>query len=53
MSNKRPAQYTRDDVINLYGNLVDVIIVVDKITDKYRAVIRRGMFIDLIDEEGD
>ena len=29
MSNKRPAQYTRDDVINLYSNLVDVIIVVD------------------------
>ncbi len=53
MSNKEPAQYTSEDVIRRFSELVDVIIVVDKTTDKYRALIRRGMFIDLFDEEGD
>lgn len=50
---KIAARYTSEDVINLFGKLVDVIIVVDKSTDKYRAVIRRGLFTDLFDEEGD
>ncbi len=53
MSGKRPGQYTSEDVIHLFSELVDVIIVVDKTTDKYHTVIRRGMFEALFDEEGD
>ena len=53
MSDKKPSQYTSEDVISKFSDLVDVIIVVDKNTEKYRAVIRRGMFVDLFDEEGD
>lgn len=53
MSTAKPAQYTSDDVIRLFSKLVDVILVVDKTTEKYRAVIRRGMFETLFDEEGD
>nr|MCR4656827.1 GGDEF domain-containing protein [Lachnospiraceae bacterium] len=53
MSKLKPAQYTSEDVIRLYSELVDAIIVVDKTTDKYRALIRRGLFADLFDEEGD
>lgn len=44
MGRKNPGQYTSEDVISLFGKLVDVVIVVDKTTDRYRAVIRRGMF---------
>ncbi len=47
------AHYTSEDVIRLFSKLVDVIIVVDKATDRYSTVIRRGMFVDLFDEEGD
>lgn len=53
MGKKNPGQYTGEDVIDLFGKLVDVVIVVDKTTDRYRAVIRRGMFVELFDEEGD
>lgn len=45
MGRKNPGQYTSEDVISLFGKLVDVVIVVDKTTDRYRAVInRRRMF---------
>ncbi len=53
MSTVKPAQYTSEDVIRLFSKLVDVIIVVDRTTEKYRTVIRRGMFETLFDEEGD
>ena len=53
MGRKNPGQYTSEDVIDLFGKLVDVVIVVDKTTDRYHAVIRRGMFEELFDEEGD
>ena len=53
MGRKNPGQYTSEDVIGLFGKLVDVVIVVDKTTDRYHAVIRRGMFEELFDEEGD
>ena len=49
MSRKNPEQYTSDDVIRLFGRFVDVVVVVDKTTEKYRAVIRRGMFETLIE----
>ena len=49
MGKKNPEQYTSEDVINLFGRLVDVAVVVDKTTEKYRAVIRRGMFETLIE----
>lgn len=52
MNKKNPDQYTSEDVINLFGKLVDVVVVVDKSTEKYRAVIRRGIFENIIDEEG-
>ncbi|MCR4739751.1 MAG: GGDEF domain-containing protein [Lachnospiraceae bacterium] len=53
MSKKLPAQYTGEDVIRLFSEHVDVIVVVDKNTDKYRALIRRGIFMELVEEEGD
>ncbi len=53
MSKTRPAQYTKDDVIRLFSDNVDVIIVVDKTTDRYHSVIKRGLFTDLFDDEGD
>ncbi|MCR5302820.1 MAG: GGDEF domain-containing protein [Lachnospiraceae bacterium] len=52
MGNMKPEQYTSEEVIKRFGKLVDVIIVVDKATERYRAVIRRGMFVDLFEEEG-
>lgn len=52
MGRKDPREYTNADIISLVGKLVDVVIVVDKATDRYRAVIRRGMFEELLEEEG-
>ncbi|MCR5357928.1 MAG: GGDEF domain-containing protein [Lachnospiraceae bacterium] len=52
MSRKNTEQYTSEDAISLFGKNVDVVIVIDKATEKYRAVIRRGIFVDLIEEEG-
>ncbi|MCR5502359.1 MAG: GGDEF domain-containing protein [Lachnospiraceae bacterium] len=53
MSNIRPAQYTCEDVIRLFSEHVDVIIAVDKNTERYHTVIRRGMFKDLFESDGD
>lgn len=53
MNRKKPEQYTSDDVISLFGKNVDVVVVVDKATEKYHAVIRRGLFENLIEDEGD
>ncbi len=46
-------QYTGEEVIRRFSELVDAIVVVDKDTDRYRTVIRRGIFTELFDEEGD
>ncbi len=53
MSKMKSAQYTREEVIRLFGELVDAVIVVDKTADKYRTVISRGIFTRLLDAEGD
>ena len=37
MGKKKPEQYTREDVISLVGKSVDVVVVVDKTTEKYHA----------------
>ena len=46
-------QYTVEEAIRQFSELVDAIIVVDKTTDRYRAVVHRGLFAELFDEEGD
>ncbi len=53
MSKIKLAQYTDEEVMRRIGKLVDAIIVVDKITEKYRTVISRGIFTELFDKEGD
>lgn len=53
MSESKLAQYTSEEVLRRFSELVDAIVVVDKTTDRYRAVIRRGIFTELFDEEGE
>ena len=53
MGKMKLAEYTSEEVIRRFSDLVDAIVVVDKTTDRYRAVIRRGIFTELLDEEGD
>ena len=53
MINKALEDYTFDDLVVLLNENVDAIVMVDTKTNKYRAISRRGLFEDLLDETGD
>ncbi len=53
MSKMKLTQYTSEEVIRRFSELVDAIVVVDKTTDRYRTVVSRGIFAELFDEEGE
>ncbi|MCR5008571.1 MAG: GGDEF domain-containing protein [Oribacterium sp.] len=53
MQNKPLEEYTEEDLLNLFRVTVDAIVMVDTVTNTYRSIARRGLFLDLLDETGD
>ncbi len=53
MLNKALDQYTSEDMVAFINENVDAIVVVDTITNKYRAIVLRGLFVNLLEETGD
>ena len=49
---KNITDYTVEDIIQFIKGNIDALLLVDAQTDTYKTVIKRGMFIDFIDEEG-
>ena len=52
MNNKSYEQFTFEDVMSYIGDTVDAVIVIDGDADKYRALAKRGLFADYINDEG-
>lgn len=53
MINKALGDYTIEDMLVLLNENVDAIVMVDTTIKKYRAITRRNIFKDIIDETGD
>ena len=53
MINKTLEDYTAEDLLILLNENVDAIVMVDTTDKKYRAITRRNIFVDLLDETGD
>ncbi len=53
MINKSLEEYTGEDLLHLLNENVDSIVMVDAKINKYRAIARKGIFLDLLDEEGE
>ena len=53
MINKSLEDYTENDLNYFLNDNVDAIVMVDKNTNKYRSLTRKGLFVDLLDETGD
>lgn len=53
MENKSLDKYTAEDINNFLNENVDAIVVVDRKTEKYRSITRKGIFTQVLDEEGD
>ena len=53
MINKALEDYTAEDLLILLNENVDAIVMVDTTDKKYRAITRRNIFVDLLDETGD
>ena len=52
MKDKKLTDYTVDDVSELLLENVDAIVIVDSTIDMYKAVVRRGIFEEFLDESG-
>ena len=50
MKDKKLTDYTVDDVSELMLENVDAIVIVDSTIDMYKAVVRRGIFQEFLDE---
>jgi diguanylate cyclase (GGDEF)-like protein len=46
-------EFSYDDALKFINTSVDCVIIVDGDADKYRTLVKRGMFTDYIDDEGD
>ncbi len=46
-------EYSYDDALKFINTSVDCVIIVDGDADKYRTLVKRGIFTDYIDDEGD
>ncbi len=53
MINKTLEDYTSEDLLILLNENVDAIVMVDTTDKKYRAITRKNIFVDLLDETGD
>ncbi len=53
MVNKSLDEYNEKDLLLLLNETVDAIVMVDTKTNTYRAISRKGIFEDLLDESGD
>ncbi len=53
MINKTLEDYTSEDLLILLNENVDAIVMVDTTSKKYRAITRRNIFVDILDETGD
>ena len=53
MINKALGDYTAEDMIVLINENVDAVVIVDSTLYKYRALVRRGVFKEFIDESGE
>ena len=53
MINKALEDYTAEDLLILLNENVDAIVMVDTTDKKYRAITRKNIFVDLLDETGD
>jgi diguanylate cyclase (GGDEF)-like protein len=53
MINKTLEDYTAEDLLILLNENVDAIVMVDTTDKKYRAITRKNIFVDLLDETGD
>ena len=52
MINKALEDYTAEDLLILLNENVDAIVMVDTTDKKYRAITRKNIFVDLLDETG-
>lgn len=52
MTNKALGDYTVEDMLVLLNENVDAIVMVDTTIKKYRAITRKSIFKDIIDETG-
>ncbi len=46
-------EYSYDDALKFINTSVDCVIIVDGDADKYRTLVKKGIFTDYIDDEGD
>ncbi len=53
MRNKALEDYTLEDMLVLFNENVDAVVMVDNTIKKYRSIIRKNIFVDLLDETGD
>ncbi len=53
MINKALEDYTAEDLLILLNENVDAIVIVDTTLNRYRAIARRGIFMEILDECGD
>ena len=49
---KNIKDYTVDEVTQFVKEQIDALLLVDAETDTYKTLVKRGMFVDFIDEEG-
>ena len=53
MINKALGEYTADDLLAILNENVDAIVMVDTTLNKYRTIVRKGIFNKIIDETGE
>ncbi|WP_024866006.1 GGDEF domain-containing protein [Butyrivibrio sp. FCS014] len=53
MQDKPLEEYTEEDLFEVFKVTVDAIVMVDTVSNTYRSIARRGLFVDLLDETGD
>lgn len=53
MINKPLEDYTTQDLLNILNETVDAIIIVDSKTNKYRSIVKKGIFEQLFGETGE
>ena len=53
MINKALGEYTADDLLIILNENVDAIVMVDTTLNKYRTIVRKGIFNEIINEDGD
>ena len=53
MENKSLGDYSKEDLLQILNDNVDAIVMVDTTIGKYRSIVRRNVFVNLIDEVGE